>query len=274
MVINFLKETKKFEAKHDDKLKKLIRLLKTKDLQDQKVIIFTEFADTARYISNELIKAGIEGVEEVDSGTKGNRGEIIQRFAPYYNGSSSGQLAEEGKKEIRVLVSTDVLAEGLNLQDACRMMNYDIHWNPVRLMQRIGRVDRRMNPAIEDQLVTDHPEVADSRGKVTFWNFLPPDELNQILSLYTTVTKKTLLISKTLGIERRQLLTPDDKYDELREFNQAYEGKKTIVEEMHLEYQKLVEEDPDLGEHLNSLPGAIFSGRKRPAKGTWVVFFC
>ena len=273
-IVHFLQETKKFEAKHDDKLKKLIRLLKTKDLQHQKVIIFTEFADTARYISNELIKAGIEGVEEVDSGTKGNRAEIIRRFAPYYNGSSSGQLAEDGKKEIRVLVSTDVLAEGLNLQDACRMMNYDIHWNPVRLMQRIGRVDRRMNPEVEDRLIADHPDVKESRGKVTFWNFLPPDELNQILSLYTTVTNKTLLISKTLGIERRQLLTPDDKYDELREFNQAYEGKKTIVEEMHLEYQKLLEEDPDLSEHLNGLPGAIFSGRKRPAKGTWGVFFC
>ena len=131
-----------------------------------------------------------------------------------------------------------------------------------------------MNPEVEDRLIADHPDVKESRGKVTFWNFLPPDELNQILSLYTTVTNKTLLISKTLGIERRQLLTPDDKYDELREFNQAYEGKKTIVEEMHLEYQKLLEEDPDLSEHLNGLPGAIFSGRKRPAKGTWGVFFC
>ena len=68
------------------------------------------------------------------------------------------------------------------------MINYDIHWNPVRLMQRIGRVDRRINPKIEVRLKRDHPEVADSRGKVSFWNFLPPDELNEILSLYTCVT--------------------------------------------------------------------------------------
>ena len=91
------------------------------------------------------------------------------------------------------------------------MINYDIHWNPVRLMQRIGRVDRRRNPAIEKRLVADHPEAAATRGKVWFWNFLPPEELNKILSLYATVTQKTLLISKILGIEGRKLLTPEDR---------------------------------------------------------------
>ena len=50
-----------------------------------------------------------------------------------------------------------------------------------------------MNPEIESRLIADHPEVASSRGKVSFWNFLPPDELNAILSLYTRVTQKTLL---------------------------------------------------------------------------------
>src|SRR2546428_2636797 len=98
-----------------------------------------------------------------------------------------------GREEIRILISTDVLTEGLNLQDASRMINYDIHWNPVRLMQRIGRVDRRMNPQIEAFLIADHPEAAEHRGKVEFWNFLPPEELNAILTLYTRVTQKTLL---------------------------------------------------------------------------------
>ena len=154
------------------------------------------------------------------------------------------------------------------------MMNYDIHWNPVRLMQRIGRVDRRMNPAVEKQLVADHPEVASSRGKVSFWNFLPPAELNALLSLYATVTRKTLLISKTLGIEGRKLLTPDDDYEALRDFNQAYEGTRTAVEEMHLEYQALLKADPTLEARLRELPGGAFSGRKRPAKGVRGVFLC
>src|SRR5262249_53153593 len=184
------------------------------------------------------------------------------------------ELTKKGHEEIRVLISTDVLSEGLNLQDASRMVNYDIHWNPVRLMQRIGRVDRRMNPDVETRLVADHPEMRASRGKVSFWNFLPPDELNAILTLYRTVTQKTLLISKTLGIEGKKLLTPEDDYEALKEFNHAYEGTKTAVEDMHLEYQALLQADPELEARLTHLPGATFSGRKRPAKGVRGVFFC
>lgn len=273
-IVNFLEEARKFEPKHDDKLQKLIRLLRSKELDGQKVLIFTEFADTARYLKRQLDKAGIDGLTQVDSATKTNRADVIQRFSPYYNGMSSSALALRGREEIRVLVATDVLSEGLNLQDASRMVNYDIHWNPVRLMQRIGRVDRRMNPVVEARLVAGHPEVADSRGKVSFWNFLPPDELNAILSLYTRVTQKTLLISRTLGIEGRKLLTPEDDYEALREFNHAYEGTKTAVEDMHLEYQALLQADPTLDGRLQCLPGATFSGRKRQAKGTRGVFFC
>ena len=273
-IVQFLDEARKFEPKHDDKLQKLIRLLKSRELDGQKVLIFTEFADTARYLKHHLDVAGIPGVEQVDSATRTNRADVIRRFAPYYNGLSSPELAAKGRREIRILVSTDVLSEGLNLQDASRMVNYDIHWNPVRLMQRIGRVDRRMDPAIEERLVADHPEAAASRGKVWFWNFLPPDDLNAILSLYAKVTQKTLLISHTLGIEGRKLLTPDDDYAALREFNQAYEGTRTAVEDMHLEYQALLEAAPDLGARLDRFPGAMFSGRKRPARGVRGVFFC
>ena len=273
-IVTFLEEVKKFQPKHDDKLKKLIRLLKSKELDGQKVLIFTEFADTARYLLRQLTAAGIDGLAEVDSATKTNRAVLLQRFSPYYNGTNSAELRKKSLEEIRVLISTDVLSEGLNLQDASRMINYDIHWNPVRLMQRIGRVDRRMNPATEEALVRDHPEVAASRGKVSFWNFLPPDELNALLTLYTKVTQKTLLISKTLGIEGRKLLTPDDDFAALKEFNHAYEGTKTVVEEMHLEYQALLEQHPELAARLTGLPGAFFSGRKRPAKGVRGVFFC
>jgi hypothetical protein len=273
-IVQFLNEARQFEPQHDDKLQKLVRLLKAKDLAGEKVLIFTEFADTARYLKRQLDKAGIDGVAQVDSATKRNRADVIQCFSPYYNSMSVAALAERGREEIRVLISTDVLSEGLNLQDASRMINYDIHWNPVRLMQRIGRVDRRMNPEIEKRLVADHPEVAASRGKVSFWNFLPPDELNAILTLYTKVTQKTLLISKTLGIEGKKLFTPEDDYDALKEFNHAYEGTKTAVEDMHLEYQALLQEDPALEARLRRLPGATFSGRKRPAQGARGVFFC
>jgi hypothetical protein len=87
-IVNFLEEARKFEPKHDDKLQKLVRLLKTKELAGQKVLMFTEFADTARYLKRQLDKAGIDGVAQVDSGTKRNRADVIQCFSPYYNGTS------------------------------------------------------------------------------------------------------------------------------------------------------------------------------------------
>jgi len=273
-IVRFLSETRRFDPQHDDKLKKLVRLLKTKELDGEKVLIFTEFADTARYLHRRLKEDGIEGVAQIDSGTKGKRSDLIKRFSPYYNDSTSSELVALGLKEIRVLISTDVLSEGLNLQDATKLVNYDIHWNPVRLMQRIGRVDRRMNPATEAKMVADHPKLESSRGKVTFWNFLPPDELNAVLTLYTKVSHKTLVISKTLGIEGGKLLRPDDNFDPLREFNQAYEGSKTVIEGMHLEYQALVQEHPELALALNGYPLSVFSGRKRPSKKSRGIFFC
>ena len=197
----FLNELMKFEPKSDDKLKALIELLKSDPvMKKHKVLIFTEYMTTARYLLHQLQSNGIDGVEEVDSSYGRDRENVITRFAPYYNQSSSSELKNAGLTEIRVLISTDVLSEGLNLQDATRLINYDLHWNPVRLMQRIGRVDRRMNADYEAQLVADHPDQTPLRGKVAYWNFLPPDELDELLRLYSRITGKALRISKTFGI--------------------------------------------------------------------------
>jgi SNF2 family DNA or RNA helicase len=272
---DFLKELKKLQPKHDDKLKALIKLLKSDPVMKRhKVLIFTEFAETARYLKKQLDEAGIADVEQIDSASKKDRAEVIRRFAPYYNGASSAVLAEEQRTEIRVLISTDVLSEGLNLQDCTRMINYDLHWNPVRLMQRIGRVDRRMNPRIEEQLVADHPDRKPLRGEIAFWNFLPPDELNDLLRLYNNVAHKTLKISKTLGIEGRKLLTPQDEYEALKDFNEKYEGQTTTNEDIRLELQRLLDGDPALASRLAALPGRVFSGKRHPAPGTQAVFFC
>lgn len=271
-VADFLYELEKFKPSQDLKLKKLIQLLaKDPVLSKHKVLIFSEFGDTARYIAQQLKDAGIDGVDQIDSGTKGDRATIIQRFAPYYNESSS---AEQGDKEIRVLVSTDVLSEGLNLQDATRLINYDLHWNPVRLMQRIGRVDRRMNPQIEERIVADHPDQKQLRGTVAYWNFLPPDDLDELLRLYGKVAHKTLRISKTLGIEGRQLLREDDDYEDLRNFSEQYEGQRSPDEDLHLEWQDLLNANPGLDERVNAYPNGIFSGKQNLKPGTKQVFFC
>ncbi|HAM49929.1 MAG TPA: helicase [Nitrospiraceae bacterium] len=274
-ISDFLKELQKFKPSHDDKLKALIKLLKTDPvLKKHKVMIFTEYMNTARYLKKELENAGLTGADEVDSAVKRDRGEIISQFAPYYNDSSSAALATAGLKETRILIATDVLSEGLNLQDATRLINYDLHWNPVRLMQRIGRVDRRLNPEIEQKLIADHPEVKEIRGTVAYWNFLRPEELDELLKLYGRVSHKTLRISKVFGIEGKKLLKPDDDYEALKEDNHNYEGSTTILEGMHLEYQRLLKDNPDLEEHLKALPGRVFSGKQHPRAGSKGVFFC
>lgn len=274
-VVDFLRELRHYDHTRDDKLKTLVELLKTDPvLSTQKVLIFTEFMTTARYLKDRLRAAGIIGVDEIDSSDKRDRGSVIRRFSPYYNETSSPELEAAGEKEIRVLISTDVLSEGLNLQDATRLINYDLHWNPVRLMQRIGRVDRRLDPLTEQSIIGDHPEVADVRQTVAYWNFLPPAELQRILSLYERVSHKTLVISAVFGIEGGKLLTPDDDYEALKDFNHSYEGEATLLEALHLEYQALVEEDPALPAHLKALPGRVFSGKASLRPNAHGVFFC
>ncbi len=271
--LNLLVDAK---PERDDKVKALIKLLKSDPvMKKEKVIIFTEYADTARYLEQQLKRAEITGMCRIDGGSsQKQRSDIIHRFAPYYNGTSSSELQEAGKEEIRVLISTDVLAEGLNLQDATRLINYDLHWNPVRLMQRIGRIDRRMNADIEARIIADHPEQKKFRKTVTYWNFLPPDELDELLRLFQRVANKTLIISQTLGIEGRQLLTPDDEYDPVKELNEQFDGTMSDTEQLRLEYNRLIKEQPELASKLPNFPLKVFSGKVLPKPGTRAVFFC
>lgn len=271
--LNLLAEAK---PERDDKLRALIRLLKTDAvLKQEKVILFTEFADTARYLEHQLGLAGLDGICRIDGGSsQKQRSDVIRRFSPYYNDSSSAELAAEGKQEIRILIATDVLSEGLNLQDATRLINYDLHWNPVRLMQRIGRVDRRMNPEIEARIVADHPERKKLRGKTAFWNFLPPDELDELLRLFQRITHKTLVISRTLGIEGRKLLTPDDEFDPVKELNEQCDGQLSSTESLRLEYERLMSEHPILAGQIAAFPNKVFSGKASPKPGSRAVFFC
>lgn len=275
LLAEFLEELKDFSPKKDDKLRALVSILKRNaKLKIQKVLIFSEYKDTARYLGHELQARGIGPLQEVDSGTKRDRGNIINAFAPYYNKMSSADIAELGDDEIRILVSTDVLSEGLNLQDACCIINYDLHWNPVRLMQRIGRVDRRLDRTIENRIMKDRPGQVDDPRQVHIWNFLPPDELDRLLKLYNKVSKKTLRISKVFGIEGKKLIKPEDDYDALKDFDHAYEGDVTSTEKMFLEYQKLLKNHPDLAERLDNLPLKVFSGKSHSIENASAVFFC
>ena len=265
----FISDMMDIKPENDDKIRELKRILKEDPrIQNKKVIIFSEYRATAVYIYNELKKAGFTGLYEIDGQTSGDRHEMIQRFAPYYNGCTSATVHDE----IQILIATDVLAEGLNLQDASCLINYELHWNPVRLMQRIGRIDRRRDAAIENCLLADHPELKVDRESAYYWNFLPPQELEQLLSLYKTVSKKALRISKTFGIEGEKLLTPDDDFEALKEFNSQYEGSTSTDEEIALAYQQLMADNPDYLEQLSNLPRKMFSGKMASTRKG--IFFC
>ncbi len=235
------------DTEKDDKLQQLLDLLKTAPYD--KRLIFTEFCDTARYLYTQLQNAGITDIAQIDSRRKVNREEIIERFSPFYNGKTPYQSGEP----VNTLITTDVLAEGLNLQDASVIINYDLHWNPVRLMQRIGRLDRRLDANIEAKLNRTDPTVH-------VWNFLPPEELEDILRLRQRVDGKILRISHTLGIEGR-FVTPNDDNETLRLFNERYDGTESIEELMNLERQRISEAHPDLWKKLPNLPKRLFSGK-------------
>ena len=265
----FFKDSMAVSPNTDDKLNALKTLLQTDArLEKKKVLIFSEFRATARYIYQELVKSGFKNVFEIDGQYKGDRYSVIQKFAPYYNGASSDEVDEE----ISILISTDVLSEGLNLQDAACLINYDIHWNPVRLMQRIGRIDRRRDLKIEKRLLSDHPELCGDRENAYYWNFLPPSELERLLSLYGTVSRKTLRISKAFGVEGKKLLTPEDDFDALKEFNTQYEGVPSAEEEMSLAFQNLMRENPNYDQLVSTLPKMMFSGKSHASKNGF--FFC
>lgn len=269
VLAEFIEDMMNFTPEKDDKIRELKRIL-TEDSRvvGKKVIIFTEYRATALYIYRELDKAGFRGLYEVDGQSKEDRHNMVKRFAPYYNDSSSSQI----ENEIQILIATDVLAEGLNLQDASCLINYELHWNPVRLMQRIGRIDRRRNAEVEARLLKDHPELSEDRANAYYWNFLPPEELEKLLALYSTVSKKTLRISKTFGIEGKKLLTPDDDYEALKDFNSQYEGETSGDEIIALAYQELLSNNPDYENTVTGLPKKMFSGKfSSEVKG---YFFC
>ncbi|MHC4891957.1 MAG: helicase-related protein [Planctomycetota bacterium] len=280
-LIQFLDLVRKVDQRLDDKARKLIEMLREdEDLKNQKVIVFTEFAHTARYLEKRLLEEGFTGVESVTSRSNKDRTDVVERFAPFYNGTTAIDLRTDGRKEIEILISTDMLAEGLNLHDATRLINYDIHWNPVQIIQRIGRVDRRLDPDKEDEIAESRTAegLAGDRGRVVYWNFLPPDELDGLIQIMQQVSRKVFRISATLGIQAGHLLDPDEVLDDVQvldRYEEFVEGTRSSEEELQLEHRAWLQEDPGLEAALEAIPAGVRSGMEGASGelGTG-VFFC
>ncbi len=171
----------------DAKLQVLKDLL-SKDLKGQKAIVFTYYKDTARYLYRELTgdngkdflkQAGDPVVRRMDSGSSPrNRARLIALFAPRSNNRPDLVGSAD---EVDVLISTDVLSEGQNLQDCGLLINYDLHWNPTRMVQRAGRIDR----------------IGSEFPVLWIYNTFPDEGLERLLRLVQSLTQKINAIDKT-----------------------------------------------------------------------------
>ncbi len=152
----------------DSKIHALARLV-TSDHPGEKVLIFSEYADTARYVATELAHAltrvGDTAVVECVTGASSDPIRIARRFSPVTNTELGG--LPDGTTEIDVLVATDVLSEGQNLQDAAIVVNFDLPWTIIPIIQRAGRVDR----------------VGQKSRQVTVYSFLPQAGVEQVILL-------------------------------------------------------------------------------------------
>lgn len=194
LLVRLLREAREIEPSRDDKLQKLKRLIRQKcdapiNGTNKKIIIFTAFADTADYLYDNiadwaqeslgLYSATVSGVgsnRTTMPGIRKDLGSIITSFSPI--SKERDKISPELTDEINILIATDCISEGQNLQDCDFLVNYDIHWNPVRIIQRFGRVDRLGSRNSVIQLV----------------NFWPNMELDEYINLEARVAGRMVLL--------------------------------------------------------------------------------
>jgi len=260
----------------DSKLQALKDLL-TGRLKGKKVLIFSYYKDTVRYLWRELgdsenpravqfqQRAGRPHLRRMDSGVETKeRGRVIQAFAPKAN--KRHELVGTDK-EIDILLSTDVLSEGQNLQDCAKLVNYDLHWNPTRMVQRAGRIDR----------------IGTEFDTLFIHNMFPDAGLEELLGLVERLQQKAETINSTgmldAPIFEGQTVTPRN-FNTLR---RICEEDGTVIQEEE-EFTELASSEflllqlramLDAGgqEALDALPDGIHSGLAKPnAKGMFFYF--
>jgi SNF2 family DNA or RNA helicase len=235
---------------------------------NKKIIVFTAFADTARYLYDHLsewaqIELGIAsalvtgsgGNQTTLHGLRRDMASILAAFAPVAK-ERPDDLAEEG--EIDLLIATDCISEGQNLQDCDWLINYDIHWNPVRIIQRFGRIDRLGSPNSEIQLV----------------NFWPNMELEEYINLEQRVSGRMVLldISATgeenlieqqsgnqmndLEYRRRQLLKLQDAVIDLEDLSTGVSITDLTLNDFRID---LAEWRREHDEGLSATPSGLYA---------------
>ena len=230
--------------KTDEKLQRLQKLLEN-DYAGKKVLIFSEFATTTKYLDDYLKWNGVK--KQVDS--TGNSIQCARNFDPDNN--PSNEPRPNKSEEISLLIATDVLSEGVNLQAGQVIINYDFHWNPTRLIQRAGRVDR----------------IGSKNEFITVHNFLLDPEMEEDLHLEYSVDNKINNIQKIIGEDYKIL--KDDEQVNTADHYAIYKGDESILdreEENPLEpskFEKLLRDiqvnNPKLWDDFKKIPDGIRS---------------
>ncbi len=189
----------------DQKLNELEDLLSDKHKED-KVVVFTQYSDTANYVYYQLKKRGFKHIEKVTGSTK-NPTDVVDRFSP-----TSNKADVSTENELRVLIATDVLSEGQNLQDSHVIVNYDLPWAIIRLIQRAGRVDR----------------IDQSSEQIYCYSFFPADKVENIIRLRTRLNDR---INENAGI-----VGSDEVF---------FEGNEQNLRDMYNEKSGSLDEDED-----------------------------
>lgn len=241
-------------AEVDSKLDELVKLV-SETHPDDKVLIFTEYKDTANYVAEALKAAGVDRVG-IASGDTNNPTDVARRFSPVSNMIGSATLDDIDLKKVvdpaaeyRVLVATDVLSEGQNLQDAHIVVNYDLPWAIIRLIQRAGRVDR----------------VGQKSDEVVIYS-LWHDGVEQVLNLRQRIAARLRANAEVFGSDE-QFFGSDD---EVKIIEDLYKGKlddseiDNEVDASSLAYEvwsTAEEETPELAEQVKLLPDLVYSTR-------------
>ena len=181
-----------WQASKDEKLAKLEKLI-TKTHAKEKVLLFSQFADTVSYLNEELRDRGLKKFASVTGATE-DPSVFARRFSP---NSNNVREKVSPADELRVLVATDVLSEGQNLQDAAIIVNYDLPWAIIRLIQRAGRVDR----------------IGQKSEKILCYSFLPTDGVERIIRLRNRIRQRLQENAEVVGTD--ETFFEDERHDDL-----------------------------------------------------------
>jgi hypothetical protein len=210
------------------------------------VLVFTQFADTASYLAAELQRRGVSALRDV-TGNADDPTALAWRFSPVSNDKRAKvPLADE----LRVLVATDVLSEGQNLQDCAIVVNFDLPWAIIRLIQRAGRVDR----------------IGQQSGKILCYSFLPADGVERIIRVRNRVRQRLTENAEVVGSDEAFFEGDDnttailDLYNERAGILDGDEDSEIdLASYAYQIWKDAIDRDPSLQKTIPDLPAVVYS---------------